>query len=131
MVCPAGQCASRGGLGAFLLMAVVIGYLGTALKGTLNDSFSLPDTESLQAQQLLEQMQGDSAARRRPPPPRSSGRRTPTARSAVDAGDRRDHLAAAHDDLQAARRRLRDRPVQQDRRAPRHRLPDAAGARRT
>jgi putative drug exporter of the RND superfamily len=49
-------------IGAFLLMAVVIGYLGTALKGTLNDSFSLPDTESLQAQQLLEQMKGDSAA---------------------------------------------------------------------
>jgi RND superfamily putative drug exporter len=49
-------------IAAFLLMAVAIGFLGTALKGTLNDSFSLPDTESLQAQQLLEQMKGDSAA---------------------------------------------------------------------
>ena len=49
-------------IGAFLLMAVVIAFMGTSLKGTLNDSFSLPDTESLRAQQLLEQMKGNSAA---------------------------------------------------------------------
>ena len=49
-------------IGAFLLMAVVIGWMGTALKGTLNDSFSLPDTESLKAQELLGQMKGGSAA---------------------------------------------------------------------
>lgn len=40
-------------LGAFLLMAVVIGVMGTAFKGTLNDSFSLPDTESKTATDLL------------------------------------------------------------------------------
>ena len=49
-------------LGAFLLFAAVIGYLGTAQKGTLNDSFSLPDTQSKTATDLLESMQGDSAS---------------------------------------------------------------------
>lgn len=42
-------------LGAFLVLAVVIGFLGTAKKGTLNDSFSLPDTESKTATDLLSQ----------------------------------------------------------------------------
>jgi len=37
---------------------LVIGVLGTRFAGTLNDSFSLPDTESLQATQLLSQVKG-------------------------------------------------------------------------
>ncbi|MFN8159242.1 MAG: hypothetical protein U0R68_17630, partial [Candidatus Nanopelagicales bacterium] len=49
-------------IGAFLLMAVVIGFMGTALKGTLNDSFSLPDTESKTATDLLGQIKGDGAS---------------------------------------------------------------------
>ena len=43
-------------LGAWLLLVVIIGVMGTAFKGTLNDSFSLPDTDSLQAQELLEKL---------------------------------------------------------------------------
>jgi RND superfamily putative drug exporter len=49
-------------LGAFLLLAVVVGFMGTALKGTLNDSFSLPDTESKTATELLSKMGGATAA---------------------------------------------------------------------
>ncbi len=49
-------------IGAFLLMAVVIGFMGKQLGGTLNDSFSLPDTESLKAQELLQQMSGGQAS---------------------------------------------------------------------
>jgi len=41
---------------AFIVMAGVIGFLGNAKGGELKDSFELPDTESLQAQQLLEQL---------------------------------------------------------------------------
>ena len=43
-------------LAAWAVLVVVIGVLGTAFKGTLNDSFSLPDTDSLRAQELLEQL---------------------------------------------------------------------------
>jgi putative drug exporter of the RND superfamily len=46
---------------AFLVMAFVIGFLGTAKKGTLNDSFSLPDTESKTATDLLSQVKGSAA----------------------------------------------------------------------
>jgi len=49
-------------LGAFLLLAVSIFVLGGKFGGTLKDSFSLPDTESLQAQSLLEQMPASSSA---------------------------------------------------------------------
>ena len=45
---------------AFVLMATVIGWLGTAHKGALNDSFSLPDTESKTATELLAKAQGDA-----------------------------------------------------------------------
>ncbi|MGD9956916.1 MAG: MMPL family transporter [Candidatus Nanopelagicales bacterium] len=41
---------------AFIVMAGVIGFLGSAKGGELKDSFELPDTESLQAQQLLEKL---------------------------------------------------------------------------
>jgi RND superfamily putative drug exporter len=41
---------------AFIVLAGVIGFLGNAKGGELKDSFELPDTESLQAQQLLEQL---------------------------------------------------------------------------
>jgi RND superfamily putative drug exporter len=46
---------------AFVVMAIVIGFLGTAKKGTLNDSFSLPDTESKTAQDLLGKVKGNGA----------------------------------------------------------------------
>jgi len=46
---------------AFVVMAVVIGFLGTVKKGTLNDSFSLPDTESKTATDLLSQVKGSAA----------------------------------------------------------------------
>lgn len=49
-------------IGAFVLMAVVIGFMGTALKGTLNDSFQLPDTESKTATDLLAKVSGDGAS---------------------------------------------------------------------
>ncbi|MDA8436303.1 MAG: MMPL family transporter [Actinomycetales bacterium] len=49
-------------IGAFVLMAMVIGVLGRQFGGTLNDSFSLPDTESLKAQELLQQMSGGQAS---------------------------------------------------------------------
>lgn len=47
---------------AFLLLAGAIFTLGGRFGGTLNDSFSLPDTESLQAQSLLEQMPADQSS---------------------------------------------------------------------
>ncbi len=43
-------------LAAWAVLVAVVVFMGTALKGTLNDSFSLPDTDSLRAQNLLEQM---------------------------------------------------------------------------
>ena len=43
-------------LAAWLVLVVGIAVLGTAFKGSLNDSFSLPETDSLRAQELLEQM---------------------------------------------------------------------------
>ena len=43
-------------IGAWVVLTVVIGLMGTRFAGTLNDSFSLPDTDSLKAQQLLEKM---------------------------------------------------------------------------
>ncbi|MCA0329091.1 MAG: MMPL family transporter [Actinobacteria bacterium] len=43
-------------LAAFAVLAVVIFGLGGRLGGELKDSFELPDTESLQAQKLLEQL---------------------------------------------------------------------------
>ena len=43
-------------IGAWLVLTVIIGLMGTRFAGTLNDSFSLPDTDSLKAQQLLEKM---------------------------------------------------------------------------
>ena len=45
-------------IGAWIVLSLVIGVLGTRFAGTLNDSFSLPDTESLQATQLLGQVKG-------------------------------------------------------------------------
>jgi RND superfamily putative drug exporter len=44
---------------AFIVMAGVIGFLGNAKGGDLNDSFSLPDTESKVATDLLSDLGGD------------------------------------------------------------------------
>ena len=45
-------------LGAWVLMAVLIGVLGVRFGGSYNDSFELPDTESATAQELLGQIPG-------------------------------------------------------------------------
>lgn len=47
---------------AWLLMAILIGVLGTKFAGTYNDSFSLPNTESSKAQDMLMKMPGGTAA---------------------------------------------------------------------
>ncbi|HEY5134234.1 MAG TPA: MMPL family transporter [Candidatus Nanopelagicales bacterium] len=49
-------------LGAWLLLVAAVFTLGGAFGGKLNDSFSLPDTESLKAQELLGQMKGGQAS---------------------------------------------------------------------
>lgn len=49
-------------IGVWLLSAIVIGILATNFGGTYNDSFALPDTESTQAQDLLQKMPGASSA---------------------------------------------------------------------
>ena len=49
-------------IGAFVVMALVIGVMGTRLAGELNDSFSLPDTESKTATDLLAKVAGDGAS---------------------------------------------------------------------
>lgn len=47
---------------AWLIMAIVIGVFAAKFAGTYNDSFSLPDTESTHAQELLTKMPGAGAA---------------------------------------------------------------------
>lgn len=47
---------------AWLIMAIVIGVFAAKFAGTYNDSFSLPDTESTHAQELLTKMPGGSTA---------------------------------------------------------------------
>ena len=49
-------------LGAWVVLVIAIFTLGGKFGGTLNDSFSLPDTESLKAQELLGQMKGGQAS---------------------------------------------------------------------
>ena len=49
-------------LGAWFLLVAFVFTLGGAFGGKLNDSFSLPDTESLKAQELLGQMKGGQAS---------------------------------------------------------------------
>ena len=49
-------------LGAFVLFAAFILTLGRSFGGELNDSFSLPETDSLRAQQLLEQLPSGQAS---------------------------------------------------------------------
>ena len=48
---------------AFIVMAGVIGFLGSARGGELKDSFELPDTESLQADRRTLDELTDSLAR--------------------------------------------------------------------
>jgi RND superfamily putative drug exporter len=48
-------------LGAWAVLVIIVFTLGTAFGGKLNDSFSLPDTESLKAQDLLSQMKSGQA----------------------------------------------------------------------
>ncbi len=45
-------------IAGWVILSLVVGVLGTRFAGTLNDSFSLPDTESLQATELLSQVKG-------------------------------------------------------------------------
>ena len=49
-------------LGAWAILVLFVFTLGGKFGGTLNDSFSLPDTESLKAQELLGQMKGGQAS---------------------------------------------------------------------
>ena len=49
-------------LAAYAVLAIVIVTLGTVWKGTLNDSFSLPDTESKTATDLLTTAGGQASA---------------------------------------------------------------------
>jgi RND superfamily putative drug exporter len=49
-------------LGAWIVLVAAVFTLGGVFGGKLNDSFSLPDTESLKAQELLSQMKGGQAA---------------------------------------------------------------------
>ena len=64
MDCRAGPYVDRWwALGAWAVLVVIVFTLGGAFGGKLNDSFSLPDTESLKAQELLEQMKGGQASR--------------------------------------------------------------------
>ncbi len=49
-------------LGAWTLLVALIIFLGTSLKGTLNDSFELPETDSLQAAELLAQLPAGQAS---------------------------------------------------------------------
>ncbi len=49
-------------LGAWFVLVAFVFTLGGAFGGKLNDSFSLPDTESLKAQELLGQMKGGQAS---------------------------------------------------------------------
>ena len=52
----------KSAIAVWLGMAILIGILATKFAGTYNDSFSLPDTESTHAQQLLTSMPGGAAA---------------------------------------------------------------------
>lgn len=52
----------KSAIAAWVLMAIVIIGLAAGFGGTYNNSFSLPDTESSQAQKLLEQIPGASAS---------------------------------------------------------------------
>ena len=91
--------------------------LGTAFGGTLNDSFSLPDTESLQAQELLEQLpDGQASGGHHAPPPTIVWSPDAEGATAVDAATAAMISPLLTDDLEAPRRRVRDQPVQQDRR---------------
>ena len=49
-------------LGAWVILSVIVGVLGTRFGGTLNDSFSLPDTESLKATEMLTKVKGAGEA---------------------------------------------------------------------
>ena len=114
-------------LGAWVLLMIAVFTLGGAFGGKLNDSFSLPETDSLRAQELLEKL----------PDGQASGATSATANivwspgaegaSAVDPKVAATMVPLLTEISKLAGRRVRDEPLQPHRRLARRRLPDPSG----